>query len=128
MSSPVLAKLQSETERRCATANIEPSADQAEATGAELRWRREARQRHEPSGVWDQTLRRPSVEVVRRRGEVGEGEKESEVMGVSCGRSTRVERTKLRNRRTILVSKDPLQNARIARARTSPHQPSSSKS
>lgn len=38
---------------------------------------------------------RPSVDVERSRGVVGEGEKESEVMGVSCGRSTRVDKTKL---------------------------------
>ena len=85
---------QSVIERACATANMDPSWDHAASTGANERYSRLVRQRHE-SITYAQTLIRPSVEVVSRRGESVEGENESDVMALSCGRSTRVARVKL---------------------------------
>lgn len=43
----------------------------------------------------DQSLMRPSREVVSSKGEVGEGEKEREVMAAECGESIRVVSVKL---------------------------------
>lgn len=96
---PPPATVQSVTARRwCAMANMLPSVLHAAATGVECRWERAARQAQEvveagEAEVGAQSLMDPSAEVVRRRGDLLEGENAMAVMGASCGLSMRVERT-----------------------------------
>ena len=101
-SCPAFATVQSVTVRfACATAKRDPSCDHAEVTGAEERYESAARHCQVPllasadEEEGPQILIWPSVEVVRRRGDTVDGEKAIEVIGASCGRSIRVDRTKL---------------------------------
>lgn len=102
-SCPAFATLHSVTVRfACATAKSEPSYDHAAATGADERYESEARHCQAPSAPAEadegpQSLMRPSVEVVRSKGDEAEGENAIEVIGASCGRSMRVDNTKLNN-------------------------------
>lgn len=75
----------------CATANIDPSEDHAASTGTNDRYVSDVRHR-QASPSYDQILIRPSVDVVNNTGESTAGEKLIDVMGESCGRSTRVDR------------------------------------
>lgn len=88
------ARDQSVMDLACATANMDPSWDHAASTGANERYSRLVRHLQE-SPTKAQTLIRLSDEVVRRRGEEGEGENVMDVTALSCGRSIRVASMKL---------------------------------
>jgi len=78
--SSALAVLQTPTEPSKATANMDPSFENVEASGVRERREIEVRQ-CQAEAEYDQSLIEESREVVRRRGWTGEGEKVREVRG-----------------------------------------------